>query len=92
MRSTTLPKRLFISKQTVGMCGVGKYMKLWKQRDTDKCPRCNEPEDAAHVLKCSGEGANDIWSNSIQKLEEWMTENQTYPDIKEAVIKVLNKW
>ena len=92
MKNTPLPKKLFISKQTVGMCGVGKYMKLWKQRDSDKCPRCNEPEDASHVLKCSGEGANDIWTKALKKLEDWMLESQTDPDIQEAVIHSLNQW
>jgi hypothetical protein len=92
MKSTKLPKRLFISKQTVGMCGVGKFMKMWKQQDTDKCPRCEASEDAAHVLKCSGEGANDIWSKALQALDDWVTNNQTDPDIQEVIMTWLHKW
>jgi hypothetical protein len=33
-------RRVFISKHSVGMCGVGKFMKRWKEWDTDACPRC----------------------------------------------------
>lgn len=92
MKSQGRPKCLFISKQTVGMCGVGKFMKIWKQRDSDKCPRCEASEDAAHVLTCSGAGADAVWDNSLKNLEEWMIVNQTDPDIQEAILKSLHKW
>jgi len=28
-------RKIFIIKHTMGMCGVGKFMKLWKKRETD---------------------------------------------------------
>jgi hypothetical protein len=33
----TLTRKIFITKHVTGMCGVGKFMKLWKERDFDKC-------------------------------------------------------
>jgi hypothetical protein len=48
----SLPRRLFCSKHTVGMCGVRKFQKLWKTSETDFCPHCGQPEDALHVWQC----------------------------------------
>jgi hypothetical protein len=46
-------KRTFVSKSAVGMCGVGKFLKRWKQATSAKCPRCGEAvEDMEHVLRC----------------------------------------
>jgi hypothetical protein len=51
---------LFVSKLTVGICGVGKRMHRWKLWPENKCPRCGKPEDRTHVLLCRGEGADAI--------------------------------
>jgi hypothetical protein len=42
------------------MCGVGKFMKRWGERDTDACPRCGATEDAAHVWICKHSEADSI--------------------------------
>jgi hypothetical protein len=39
MKTISRGRRIFISKHSAGMCGVGKFMKRWKQRDTNACPR-----------------------------------------------------
>ncbi len=49
MTETKRSRRVFVSKHTCGMCGVGKFMKRWKLRKTSDCPRCGEHEDAQHV-------------------------------------------
>jgi hypothetical protein len=33
-------RRIFLTKHSVGMCGVGKFFALWKQLEDSKCPRC----------------------------------------------------
>jgi hypothetical protein len=38
----SLAKRLFCSKHTCGMCGVGKFQKLWRAKETDACPHCGK--------------------------------------------------
>jgi hypothetical protein len=40
MKESTRFWRIFISKHASGRCGVGKFMKRWKQRQDDSCPRC----------------------------------------------------
>jgi hypothetical protein len=64
----------------------------WKERDTDACPRCGLPEDAPHVWVCSGEGATDVWSQSISTPEEWMISVDTDPNVEETIIWNLNRW
>lgn len=74
------------------MCGVGKYMVRWKQRDSPACPRCGEFEDAAHVWRCHGSNSDQVWENSIEKLRVWMTQHNTDPDIAELLVDMLKSW
>jgi hypothetical protein len=53
-------KKWFITKQTVGMCGVGKWMRRWRQWHNHDCPRCGQPEDAAHGLLCKGANSEQV--------------------------------
>jgi hypothetical protein len=85
-------RRVFITKHAVGMCSVGKFMKRWKERDSDRCPRCDLPKDATHVLICKGAGANEIWDASITELEQWMKSVDTDPEIIDHIVKHLSSW
>jgi hypothetical protein len=82
----------FITKQTVGICGVGKWVKRWGKWEVDKCPRCGCPEPAKHVTLCRGQGADDTWSRAIDNLKRWLEDNQTDPFITKAIITGLNTW
>jgi hypothetical protein len=42
MKQISRARRVFITKHTSGMCGVGKFMQRWKEWNTDACPRCGE--------------------------------------------------
>lgn len=92
MQSTKRSRRVFVSKHTVGMCGVGKFMHLWKQRSSAACPRCGEFEDATHVWKCKGANAEVVWRKAIDDLETWMDSVQTDTDIQAVIINKLNSW
>jgi hypothetical protein len=46
MRRLKISRRHWIVKHSEGMCGVGKWLLIWKDRDTDACPLCSAPEDA----------------------------------------------
>jgi hypothetical protein len=82
----------FITKKTVGICGVGKWMKRWGKWEDDKCPRCGRPEPAEHVTLCRGQGADNTWSTAIDNLKCWIEKNQTDPFITEAIITGLSTW
>ncbi len=52
LKESPLSKHMFITKCVVGMCGVGKFLKQWKEWTSAACPRCLEPiEDSLHVWK-----------------------------------------
>ncbi len=60
MKASPLARRTLVTKHATGMCGVGKFMKIWGERDTDACPRCGAPENAAHVWICPHPQAIDV--------------------------------
>jgi hypothetical protein len=65
------------------MCGVGKWLMKWKERDTDACPRCHSPaEDARHVWLCPAATTTPIRSAGMERLDQWMTSSLTSPDIR----------
>ncbi len=68
------------------MCGIGKFMVVWKERETADCPWCREFEDTAHIWRCSGQNASDLWDSALDRLENWMQEQQTDPDIQDSVL------
>jgi hypothetical protein len=92
MKEVPRKRRIFISKPVCGMCGVGKFMHRWKQRNDSSCPRCGEHEDARHVWSCHGKGADDIWLQSLSELECWMSQVQTDPDVQHAILSHLQSW
>ncbi len=63
------------------MCGVGKMMKIWGHQDSDACPRCGEPETAAHVWACRDEGEVQAFHDSAATMEEGMVKTSTAPDV-----------
>lgn len=89
MNESRCSRRVFISKHSSGMCGVGKFMKRWKIRQDDSCPRCGSPEDSAHVWTCKGEGANEVWEKALIDLEGWFNQKHTDPDLQHAIISHL---
>jgi hypothetical protein len=92
MRASPLACRTFIVKHTAGMCGVGKFMKRWGEREFDTCPRCDMPEDACHVWKCHGKDADNVWATSLQKLEQKLIELDTDPDLQALLLLLLDNW
>jgi hypothetical protein len=69
MNNTNLPRRWFISKHSSGMCGVGKFIALWKDTETANCPWCGQFEDASHVWKCQSIPVQLIWDSQLEKLQ-----------------------
>jgi hypothetical protein len=69
-------------KHTVGMCGAGKFMHDWKERDPPNCPRCGCFEDAPHdVWTCKGTDSNKVWDKFLLSLFSWLEEAHTDPDL-----------
>jgi len=85
-------RRGFITKHVAGMCGMGKFMKRWREWDTENCPRCGLPEDAPHVWTCKGDGTGDIWIKAIQELKKLLRTLDTDPTLLHILITYLKGW
>jgi ribonuclease HI len=92
MKTAPFNRRKFIVKHTSGMCGVGKFTKIWKETETDNCPRCGDYEDATHVWVCQNNDATLQWNKSLADLHKWMMTVKTDPDIAMAIIEHLDCW
>jgi hypothetical protein len=85
----------FITKHTVGMCGVGKFMRIWKESETCTCPRCGgegEHEDARYFWQCKADSNRRLWIEQIDQLQRWCTAQGTDPWITQSITKGLSQW
>jgi hypothetical protein len=64
-------------------------MKRMKQRETDECPWCNQPEDAQRVWMCKSRGLDSIWEKSLYSVQEWMRLVDTEIDIQNSILQHL---
>ncbi len=90
--TSTLARRIFISKHAAGMCGVGKFMVRWKQRESPACPRCGEFEDSTHVWRCHRGDTDQVWLRSLARLKDWMIQQDTDPDLLDLLLALLQSW
>lgn len=92
MKTASVSRQQWVTKHVSGFCGTGKMMHRWKKRESAKCPRCDQDEDAEHVWICQGSGANEVWDQSISNLREWLKEQKTNPILTEALCTGLSAW
>lgn len=74
------------------MCGVGKFQKIWKLKDTDACPHCGQPEDSYHVWTCKADSVHTLWEQSLNKLRNHLLCLDTDPTIMMGIIHYLQSW
>jgi hypothetical protein len=72
-KSSSLSMNHFITKHSVGMCGVGKFLVHWKETDDPSCPRCGNFKDSTHVFKdsthvwlCKDPEVQELWKTSVE--------------------------
>ena len=58
----------FITKHLSGMCGVAKFLAIWKEKTSDECPGCGLHEDARHIWICPAEEAMDVWKECMDRM------------------------
>lgn len=92
LEMSTRLRQHFITKHTMGICGVGKWMKCWKKWTVDSCPRCGLPAMADHVWACKGEQLDKIWDQAITNLKERIVKANMDPEILHAIIHSLQPW
>jgi hypothetical protein len=85
MLAVTRTRRQWVTKHCSGFCATGTMMKKWGKRTTAKCPRCDLDEDATHVWKCRGSGANEIWMKAMDKFKKELVMAHTLPNLADVI-------
>jgi hypothetical protein len=93
MNGLNAPLRKYITKSASENYGVGTTLVEWKHQDNAVCPRCShQMETPTHVQRCDGYSAGKVFQKSIDKLEEFLTEEETRPNLQDAIIQCIKKW
>jgi hypothetical protein len=93
MKSLNASQRKYVTKAASENYGIGTTLVLWKHQSNAKCPRCNHPiETSTHVQQCEGYSANEVFQKSIDKLNDFLSREQTRPDLQDAIVQCLKKW
>ncbi|CAJ1951602.1 unnamed protein product [Cylindrotheca closterium] len=85
-------KQRFITKYTVGMCGVSKFRKQWGLKSKNRCPLCGLAEDHLHIPHCPSDRAKTQWQLLLQeaKMSRPLSSYHTrFTRVSEAKIAVL---
>jgi len=82
----------YLTKHASHNCVVGAALVEWKFQDDDSCPRCGQPEDTNHVLRCTCSGASETWNKNCTELEEWMTAVDAHPLLQDALLHNIQQW
>ena len=76
----------FVAKWVSHHIAVGKMMGLRSARKETSCPCCGHPmETTLHVLRCQALTSRKHWKQGLRTLSQWMTQNQTDPDIQALI-------
>ena len=86
MSSLSIGKRHWIAKHISGHVGVGTKMVQWQFRDSTACPWCGQEEDSHHVWTCHAPDAQWLWSQHIFKLDTWLEQQETHPNLRHKLI------
>ena len=92
MMTLQLYDRRRIPKHASENCGVGITLKHWGKQPHDRCPRCDQPESALHVLSCRYEDSDSPWNDNISSLEDFLVAEDTHPGIQKAILHRLRKF
>jgi hypothetical protein len=92
MSSLKLSTHRTLPKQTSENCGVGVTLQAWCKQSHNRCPQCDQPETAHHVLVCRAEAANEPWKLNIAALENYMIHEDTDPFLQAPILQKLDRF
>ena len=67
-------------------------MVQWQLCDTTACPWCRQEEDSHHVWICHAPDAQCLCLQHIFKLDNWLEQQETHPDLRRELINGLKAW
>ncbi len=82
-------KRRWITKHMAHISATGVVMGPDQRgdRDTNKCPMCDTPEHADHVLRCSSDTASKEYHDKFDEWDQWMKKH-TPKDLRMAMTEI----
>ena len=93
LRTLPTPRRTWVTKHASKNCGVGTTLLAWKYQTDAECPRCAcTREDTAHVLRCRGHGADQIFDSSLTSLTSTLESLATDPELILSLSRILKAW
>jgi hypothetical protein len=85
-------RQRWVTKHSIGVCGVKAQMYRWRLSPSPICPRCEEIETSQHVWVCRGQDADKAWNDSINAVRLQLLELQTAPALLDHILQQLNHW
>jgi hypothetical protein len=92
MQNLSIGRRHWIAKHVSGHAGVGIKMVQWQMRESAACPRCGQDEDSQHVWTCHSADARWTRLQHILKLDTWLEQQDTLPDLRRELINGMKAW
>ena len=92
MSSLNLNARRTLPKHASENCAVGVTLQAWKKQSHNRCPRCDQPETAQHVLVCRAEAADEPWKLNVTALEKYTHDEDTDPFLQAAILRRLDHY
>ena len=78
-------RQLFSMKHLTGISATGQNMVRRGERNTDKCLRCNKPDEHnEHIIRCNKTGAESTFQTAHNDMGVWLHQTTT-PDIENAI-------
>ena len=92
LRRLGLFRRIWLAKMNTGTAPTGKILLQRGHQLTANCPRCGHFEDNEHIFRCPQPAAVTNWNRSVEKLNTWLHQHFTHPEIHAALIQHLTQW
>ena len=83
----------WLSKHSIGFCGVGKMLKRYNYQSHTSCPRCGRTQETtSHVLQCKQDSACQLWDKEVSNLHNWMIKQKMQPLLAEIITHNISAW
>jgi hypothetical protein len=72
---------------------MGRALSRRHHQPHDQCSRCDaENEDTYHILKCQSTSAYSTWTDAVDALDDWMSNEDTDSSLRQAILQRLASW
>lgn len=92
MQSLKPTRRRYVTKAASDNYGIGQTLVEWQFAQSPTCPRCEQIETADHVQRCNGHGADKVFEASLLKVQTYLTDEDTRPELQEAIVYSIQQW